>query len=92
MTNNPKRPKMAIMPKKKAHSEPHSIHLRLNDTERAALDADRKSMPGIPVKRGAYVKHAVMSFPRLRRLEELLLAASTDSPDIAELRATWGVQ
>lgn len=57
------------MPKKKpAPDERHSIHLRLNEEECAAIDADRRQLPGIPVGRGAYAKHAVMSYARLRQI------------------------
>ncbi len=57
------------MPKKKPPSDRHSIHIRLNAAEGAALEADLKAMPGIPVSPGVYAKHAVLSYPKLRKLE-----------------------
>lgn len=66
------------MPKKKPPSDRHSIHIRLNAAEEAALEADLKAMPGVPVSPGVYAKHAVLSYPKLRKLEALLRASSAD--------------
>lgn len=61
------------MPKKKPKAEPADkaqIHIRLDPAELAAVDEDRKGLPGIPVGRNPYAKHAVLSYPKLRKLEE----------------------
>lgn len=62
------------MPKKKPKTaaDPGSVFLRFNAEEMAPLDADLKAMPGIPVTFGAYCKHAVKMYPKLRRLEAML--------------------
>lgn len=66
--------------KKPAPDERRNIHLRLDEEQCAAIDADLKKLPGIPVSRGAYAKHAVMSYAKLRQLEGLTraLAAKRD--------------
>jgi len=56
--------------KPKPPSERHPTTLRFSDADFALVDADRKAMPGIPVSHGAYCKHAVMSYPKLRKLED----------------------
>lgn len=55
------------MPKKKG---PTQISMRLKPAELEPLDADRKALPGVPVSRNTYAKHAVLSFPKLRKLHE----------------------
>lgn len=51
------------------------IHLRLKSSEVAPIDADRKELPGVPVGRSAYAKHALLSYPKLRKLEDLVRRA-----------------
>ena len=69
------------MPKKKATGLKH-IHFRLKPSEAEAIEADRKSLPGVPVTASAYAKHAVLSHAKLRKLEGNLRAlASKDSED-----------
>lgn len=62
---------MLIMPKKKDIQ----IHLRLKPEEVTSIDEDRKDLPGVPVGRSAYAKHALLSYPKLRKLEELVRRA-----------------
>lgn len=52
------------MPKKKG---PTQISMRLKPAELEPLDEDRKALPGVPVSRNTYAKHAVLSFPLLRQ-------------------------
>lgn len=66
------------MPKKKG---PTQISFRLRPAELEPLDADRKALPGVPVARNTYARHAVLSYPKLRKLEE---AVRRHSGDIAE--------
>lgn len=61
---------MSVMPKKKGPKGPTQISMRLKPAELEPLDADRKALPGVPVSRNTYAKHAVLSFPKLRKLEE----------------------
>jgi hypothetical protein len=63
---------MSFMPKKKGPKGPTQISMRLKPAELGPLDEDRKALPGVPVSRNTYAKHAVLSFPKLRRLEEVL--------------------
>lgn len=58
------------MPKKSTKKGPTQISMRLKPAELEPLDADRKALPGVPVSRNTYAKHAVLSFPKLRKLEE----------------------
>jgi hypothetical protein len=78
-------------PKKhKKTSERHPITLRFDDNEMAALQTDRREInnTGIPVSAGAYAKHAVLSYPRLRKLEAQIRrdAEETDRPPDSEGR------
>lgn len=57
---------MLGMPKKKDIQ----IHLRLKPEEVTSIDEDRKDLPGVPVGRSAYAKHALLSYPKLRRLHD----------------------
>lgn len=69
------------MPPKK-HKKPrerHPITLRFDDNEMAALHTDRRELGGVPVSAGAYAKHAVLSYPRLRKLEAQLRADAEDA-------------
>lgn len=67
------------MPQKKAKkSKGRQITLRLNPDEIAPLEADRKDVGGIPVSMGRYVKHAVQSYPKLRRLERLVRESASN--------------
>lgn len=61
------------MPKKKAaKSAATHISFRLKPAELEPLDADRKALPGVPVARNTYAKHAVKMYPALRKqLEQL---------------------
>lgn len=61
---------MSVMPKNKGPKGPTQISMRLKPAELEPLDADRKALPGVPVSRNTYAKHAVLSFPKLRKLEE----------------------
>lgn len=72
------------MPQKKkapAPPERHPTNLRFSDEEIAPLEADRKEInaAGVPVSFGQYAKHAVKSYPRLRRLEAMLREAAVDA-------------
>lgn len=70
------------MPKKKPKPPARrSHHLCFNLEEQAMLDADRASLPGVPPKIGGYLKHAALSYPKLRRLEEFVRQASTEHSD-----------
>jgi len=71
---------MASMPKKKPPGLKH-IHFRLKPSEAKAIEADRKSLPGVPVTASAYAKHAVLSHAKLRKLEDQLRLASKDGSD-----------
>lgn len=64
------------------------IHLRLKPAEANALDADRKALPGVPVGRVAYARHAVGSYPKLRKLEEAVRSLRNGEEDDRE-RANW---
>ena len=61
------------MPKKKPAKKPKThISFRLAPAELEPLDADRKALPGVPVARNTYAKHAVKMYPALRKqLEQL---------------------
>lgn len=63
------------MPKKKG---PTQISFRLKPAELEPLDADRKALPGVPVARNTYAKHAVRSYPRLRQIEAHLQAEAAN--------------
>lgn len=71
------------MPRKKTKSPPpaerHQTTLRLSEEEMAPLERDRKAIGGVPVSFGAYVKHAVTSYPKLRKLETMLIEAAEDA-------------
>jgi hypothetical protein len=60
---------MISMSKKKG---PTHISFRLKPAELEPLDADRKALPGVPVARNTYAKHAVQQYPRLRAENEKL--------------------
>lgn len=61
------------MPKRKAaKSAATHISFRLKPAELEQLDADRKALPGVPVARNTYAKHAVTQYPKLRGLEDIL--------------------
>ena len=92
------------MPKKKAaKSAATHISFRLKPAELEPLDADRKALPGVPVARNTYAKHAVQQYPKLRKLVERLAedakearAAGVNSADpqsgyAAELLAEAGL-
>jgi hypothetical protein len=72
------------MPQKKPKKKAKAITLRFTGEEIAPLEHDRRDLAGsgVPVKIGAYAKHAVQSFPRLRKLEAALRmeAAISDRP------------
>lgn len=55
------------------------IYIRLNAEEAVPVEADRKSMPGIQPTLGGYAKHAVMSYPKLRKLHSILQQHAADS-------------
>lgn len=78
------------MPKKKA-AKPAATHIsfRLKPSEIEPLDADRKALPGVPVARNTYAKHAVQQYPKLRKLEEMLRrdAATGSNQDSQSLYA-----
>lgn len=57
------------MPKKKKKYL-KQIHLRFSEDELDAIAKDRVSIGGIPVSDTDYCKHAVLSYRKLRRLEE----------------------
>lgn len=63
-------------PKKKSRDEQErkQITLRFDDNEMAALNTDRRELnsAGVPASFGAYAKHAVVSYPKLRKLEGLV--------------------
>lgn len=65
---------MSVMPKKKGPKGPTQISMRLKPAELGPLDEDRKALPGVPVSRNTYAKHAVLSFPKLRAENEKLRA------------------
>ena len=67
------------MPKKKP--PPTHISFRLKPDELEPLDADRKALPGVPVARNTYARHAVLSYPKLRKLEESLRAMASKASE-----------
>lgn len=72
-------------PKKAKAGERHPVTLRFNDNEMAALNTDRRQLGGIPVSVGAYAKHAVVSYPKLRKLDDLMRKyATTGIPQIKQ--------
>lgn len=84
---------MSFMPKKKSSKGPTQISMRLKPAELEPLDADRKALPGVPVSRNTYAKHAVLSFPKLRseveklrKLYAIVRQDAADGPD--EMRST----
>jgi hypothetical protein len=82
---------MISMPKKKGPSiRPTHISFRLKPAELEPLDADRKALPGVPVARNTYAKHAVSMYPKLRKLEEMLRrdAATGSNQDSQSLYAS----
>lgn len=66
------------MPKKSSKKGPTQISFRLKPSELEPLEADRKALPGVPVARNTYAKHAVLSYPKLRKIEERVRNASRD--------------
>lgn len=72
----------AKKPKTKAKAK--AITLRFTGPEIEPIELDRREIvgAGVPAKIGAYAKHAVMSYPRLRKLEALIrgCAANQHSP------------
>lgn len=72
---------MSVMPKKKGPKGPTQISMRLKPAELGPLDADRKALPGVPVSRNTYAKHAVLSFPKLRKLVETIRRDFEQDPD-----------
>ena len=58
------------MPKKKPKKT--LISFRLQPSELEPLDADRKALPGVPVARNTYARHATQSYPELRAENEKL--------------------
>lgn len=77
------------MPKK---PKPTHISFRLKPAELEPLDADRKALPGVPVARNTYAKHAVTMYPKLRKLEEILRKDSgPDSDDPNYARSVLGM-
>jgi hypothetical protein len=77
------------MPKKKATGLKH-IHFRLKPDEAAAIEADRKALPGVPVAASAYAKHAVMSYARLRQIENHL-QSEAGNPNSAAHQIAKGI-
>lgn len=80
------------MPRKKSNRPPPtSFTVRLTSDEIAPVSADlqRVAANSVPVSLGKYAKHAVLSYAKLRRLEQLVKECAASSPDIAELRNTW---
>lgn len=75
------------MPKKKAaKSAATHISFRLKPAELEPLDADRKALPGVPVARNTYAKHAVTQYPKLRKLQDAV-RKYTETGDTSDLRA-----
>lgn len=70
---------MIFMPKKNA-AKPAATHIsfRLKPAELEPLDADRKALPGVPVARNTYARHAVLSYPKLRKLHEHVAKMARD--------------
>lgn len=62
------------MAAKKTKAKSKQVTVRLDGAELAAADADRKQLGGIPVSLSRYAKHAVTSYPKLRKLEESVRA------------------
>lgn len=60
------------MAAKKTKAKSKQVTVRLDGAELAAADADRKQLGGIPVSLSRYAKHAVTSYPKLRKLEEIM--------------------
>ncbi|HEY6117007.1 MAG TPA: hypothetical protein VI172_13715 [Candidatus Dormibacteraeota bacterium] len=58
------------MPKKKPKPK-LQLHPRFTAAEMEAIEADRKTLPAAP-SGSAYAKYAVLSYPKLRKLEELV--------------------
>ena len=71
------------MPQKKPKrkSARHQTTLRFDAAEMAQLEIDREAVNngGPPVKFGAYAKHAVLSYPKLRALEAELRSDAVDA-------------
>ncbi len=69
------------MAKKTPPRKFHPTTIRFSNEEIAPVEADRLLIAksgGIPVRFGAYCKHAAMSYPRLRRIEQALRAIALD--------------
>lgn len=77
-------------PKKAKAGERHPVTLRFNDNEMAALNTDRRQLGGIPVSVGAYAKHAVVSYPKLRKMGEMLRQCALDPGD--RLVQAWALK
>lgn len=58
------------MAAKKTKAKSKQVTVRLDGAELAAADADRKQLGGIPVSLSRYAKHAVTSYPKLRKLRD----------------------
>lgn len=73
---------------KKQATERHPVTLRFNDQEMANLQTDRREVngTGVPASFGAYAKHAVLNYPRLRKLEAAL-KRSSDADPLPQCRA-----
>ena len=64
------------MSKKKPKSK-LQLHPRFTAAEMEAIEADRKTMPAAP-SGSAYAKHAVLSYPKLRKLHEHVARMARD--------------
>jgi hypothetical protein len=78
------------MPQKKPKPQERTpVYIRFSAQELGPSESDRKAMPGIPVTLGAYAKHAVLSYPALRLLEQnvrhYLQHGGEDFPGAAKL-------
>jgi len=62
---------MAQKKAKKASDQRKPVTLRFSDNEMAYLQTDRREIQAqsIPVSFSAYGKHAILSYPRLRKIE-----------------------
>jgi hypothetical protein len=66
---------------KKTKKKPTQISFRLKPDELEPLDADRRALPGVPVARNTYARHAVLSYPKLRKLEEIVRESARGAGD-----------
>lgn len=77
------------MPPKKTKS-PNAINVRLKPEEGKAIAADAdavRAAAGLPLTLSAYAKHALLSYPRLRRLDALVRAEAAGQD--GEETQTW---